>query len=195
MTTQTATDLPDPNEYDAHGRPLPDRDRKRMEGQPFKTRIPALHAGTRAMLRGYKPPLGRAYILFEKWNMQILGEAERVLTWSLWPFPIDDRPDQFTKIEHFVRKGYRLLHWGNFYYLTDARKERSLKAQAHNNAWAELEKALEALADNPNVLTENVELKTENAALQQKVREYEERLAQEAAAAAVPPAEPKKGGK
>lgn len=178
MSTEAA-----PTEYlDAVGRVYPPRDQKRMREKPFETTIPALHQQTKDMLRGYKPPLGRAYILFERWNIQVVGEAERVLTYSLWPFSVDDRPEQFTKIEHFVRKGYRILHWGNFYYLTDPKKERMAKAQAHNNAWAELEINLKALAENPGIVTENITLKSERDALQQKVKEMEELLARQAEA-------------
>jgi hypothetical protein len=188
MTTATANPAPaQPTEYlDAVGRVYPKRDQDRMRQKPFETTIPALHQQTRDMLRGYKPPLGRAYILFERWNIQIVGEAERLLTYSLWPFSVDDRPEQFTKIEHFVRKGYRILHWGNFYYLTDPKKERMAKAQAHNNAWAELEINLKALAENPGIITENLTLKTENEALLEKLREAEERLVALSAAEADP---------
>ena len=162
---------------DPLGRPLEARDLKRMQGKPFETRVPPAHQQTRDQLKGYRPPLGKAYVLFEKWNIEIVGEAERVLTYSLFPLSVDDRPEQYGKIERFVRKGYRLLHWGNFYELTDPKKERAQKAQAHNNAWAELNTALVALVENPNVLLENQQLKDEKAALQQKLKEQQELLA------------------
>lgn len=166
-------------QVDFAGRTLSPRDIKRLSREPFQTKYPALEDQTVDALRGFKPPT-HAYVLFERWRIELVGEdAEPIKNFGLFVFNVEHRPEQAHKIEFFVRKGYRILHWGNFHYLTDNDKESQKLAAMYDNAWAKLEGDLERFATTDSVRVENKQLLAENDALKAKVVEYERRLAQE----------------
>lgn len=173
--TQAATDTLTPT-VDFAGRPLPPRDIARLKKEPFKTMFDPEQPQTVAALRGFREP-NYAYVLFERWRIELVQDGDPVKNYGLFVFSVEDRPDQQPKIEFFIRKGYRILHWGKFHYLDSASEESSKKARMHKNAWTKLEQDLQRLANTTNVIAENRQLKDERDALLAKISEYEAKFA------------------
>lgn len=161
---------------DAAGRPLPERDIRRLQKPPYKTRYKPSNPETVNALRGWTPPK-HAYVLFERWKIELLSEGERIITHGAFVFNVEGRPDQTPKIEFYVRKGFRILDWGNFHYLTDANKESAKLAAMYDSAWAKLEADLLHIANTTDIRAENKELREEKDALLAKIAEYEAKLA------------------
>ena len=192
---ESQTEVSESSQVDFADRPLPKRDIKRLAKEPFATRYAPLEEQTRDALRGWTPPR-EAYVLFERWSIELVSDAEKRTRYTTFTFNVEARPEQFHKIEFYIRKGYRILHWGNFHFLTDKDEESVKLAQLHKNAWQRLENELIRTVENSvnameaNKLKDlNAALAAENSALLQKVREYEEA----AKKAATAPGSAKKG--
>lgn len=173
MTTQTVS-VPS---VDFAGRDLSAAEVRRLQKPIYKTKYKPSNEQVENALRGWRPPMTSAYILFERWRIEIIGEGEKIVTYGTFVMDVEGRPEQISKVEFYVRKGYRILDWGNFHYLADADKESAKKAAMYNNAWATLEEDLKRIAEANDIRAENVSLKSENDALQAKIAEYEAKLA------------------
>lgn len=170
--TDTQAQPTTPVRTDIHDRPLPPRDLKRLAKPAFVTRCTPSTPEVEDALRGWAEP-SHAYILFERWSMELNEDRERVRSNRLFIFNVEHRPEIFHRIEFFVRKGFRILHWGRFPRMDDSNKERMKLAAMHQNAWVHLESDLERLANQVNVKVENEKLMSENDALKKKLAEYE----------------------
>jgi hypothetical protein len=163
-TTEAKTDFA--------GRELTRSDVKRLSRPVFKTRYTPSTPAVEDALRGFvEPPY--AYVLFERWRIELLPDASPVRSEGLFVHNVEGRPEQVVKIEFYLRKGFRILHWGNFHFLSDSNKESAKKAAMHANAWATLQEDLLRLSEDKNVRVENEKLKGEKDALLAKLAEYE----------------------
>lgn len=172
MTTQN----PSISTVDAVGRELSPADIKRLQKPVHKTRYKPSNEQVENALKGWRPPLNYAYILFERWRIEIVAEGDKAITYGTFVMDVEGRPEQISKVEFYVRKGFRILDWGNFHYLSDANKESAKKAAMYNNAWATLEEDLKRIAESTDIRAENESLKSENDALLAKISEYESKL-------------------
>lgn len=147
------------------------KEAKRLEQEPFKTMVEP-DAEVLNDLRGWKPPRGTAYVLYESRHYFLRQER-----WGkgLFTFNVEARPEQVEKHYYFTRKGYKVLHYGNFPKANDENPERAQKAVMYSgkdkiNPWTQLENILKSSING------EVEKNREVKELQRKVQEYEAKM-------------------
>lgn len=167
--------------------PVALKERERLAAPPFPTFAAPLHPEATDELRGWTPPRG-AYVMLESPKIHLLPGAVKRPGAGLTFVDVSSAPDQQTLIEYYIRKGGRVLHWGNFpKNNSDNAKDKEL-AQMHRNAWDNLEVFLRGkLADAENAARAK-RLEDENDALKRKLAEAEAKLAARAKDAARPSA-------
>lgn len=111
--------------------------------EPFQT-MKEPSAGALEKLKGWRPPPGRAYVLFE---LERFDVKSREWITDLWTLNAEDRPEIGQKIHDAIlkKRNARVLHYGNFPSPTDPNPYRAAHARKHSgpsgeNPWAELEK-------------------------------------------------------
>lgn len=87
-----------------------EKEEARKQKAPFETMLAPIQAEAIEELRGWKPPNG-AYVLFERPYYDVKSESIRycLSTWN-----VHHRPDQIGKIQFFISKGFRPIHYGKF---------------------------------------------------------------------------------
>jgi hypothetical protein len=170
MESQTATPTPAPEAVDRAGRPLPTEEKMRLAKGAFPTMVAPLADETVDELRGWREPAG-AYVMLESTKIHLMPGALKRVGTGLTFVDVSEVPDQQTKIEFYIRKGGRILHWGKFPKATSPDAKDKEKAQIHNNAWDRLEVFLkQKLIDSENQGRVKV-LEAEVDALRRKVAE------------------------
>ena len=91
-------------------------EKKRLEKEPFDTIVKPIHPDTVNALRGWRPPVNEAYVLFEKKQYNLKGQGVGEWGGGLMVLSVEARPEQNQKIDEYTTfpKNFRLLHYGNF---------------------------------------------------------------------------------
>lgn len=147
----------------------------------FKTKIEPKES-TKKELENWREPK-HAYILFEtRVNDQrkIDGVWVENKTTGIMAFNVQNRPDVGNKINFYIGKGYRIIHYGNFPTANSPRAEVQKHVRLHTgpdgrNPWDVLANTVEQAMglntfwqDEKNELLSQVEaLKAKNASLEQ----------------------------
>jgi len=149
----------------------------------FKTQVPPTRDETLTYLRGFRPP-STAYVLFEKQEIKVLGDGVRDFGTGLFTLNVEHRPEQITKVNQYLGKGFKVLHYDNFpgIHKTDSvamRKARLYGGENQKNPWEELKASLDAsIKNNPHWHVEMSEKDNQIAAAEAKAAEMERRLAE-----------------
>jgi hypothetical protein len=109
----------------------------------YQTMVTPLNE-TRQQLVGFTKP-DFAYVLFEKKEWHLKEGGYKVPGVGLMTLNVEGRPEQTHQIDIYLKKGYRIIDYGNFPRLDDARPSRAAKARLYSqgagiNPWDELEK-------------------------------------------------------
>lgn len=94
-------------------------------------------------LTGWKRPK-YAYVLFETKEWHISHDGQRKPATGLMTLNAESRPEIAHQVEFYLRKGYRLIDYGNFPKLSDPNPARAAKATHYSqgagiNPWDSLE--------------------------------------------------------
>jgi hypothetical protein len=149
--------------------------------QIFQTRVPPTSEETLKYLKGFRPP-NHAYILFEKQEFKIVGDGEYEYGTGLFTLNVEHRPEQQTKIDQYLRKGFKVLHYDNFPGVHQKSSVRMAKAKLYSgesqqNPWEELDVFLKAsIENNPHWRSELAAKESKIAMLEQRLAEAEKRL-------------------
>lgn len=84
----------------------------------FETMIEPTYDDTKVALTGWVPPRG-AYILFETTEVKYSLDGSKRIGHGLFTLNVDNRPMQAAKMQHYLKKGFKVLHYGNFPSLSD----------------------------------------------------------------------------
>lgn len=166
----------------------------------FVTMIEPTYDETKTKLNGWVPPRG-AFVLFETTEVKYSLDGSKRIGHDLFTLNVDNRPMQAAKLQHYLKKGFKILHYGNFPSLSDP--NTADKARLHSEGgkrphWdilksevnhymqmdplskGKLEKTVEELRQ------ELAEEKRKSEAFAMKEAAFKERFAAEAAEAAAP---------
>ena len=163
-----------------------------QEKPVFKTMIDVSEE-SRKHLAGWREPR-HAYILFEKVEYQIQPDYTYKRGTGLFTFNVEARAEhQAWKLADYQKKGFRVIHYGNFPKLDDKSPQRAARARLYSgpnqkNPWDALEAdVLRAMAGNPDVAqklkdreAEVEALKAERDALEAKLQAATVRTKKEA---------------
>lgn len=99
---------------------------------------------TRQQLVGFTKP-DFAYVLFEKREWHLKEGGYKVPGVGLMTLNVEGRADQSHQIDIYLKKGYRIIDYGNFPRFDDPKPSRAAKARLYSqgagiNPWDELEK-------------------------------------------------------
>lgn len=102
-----------------------DEERKLLP--PFKTTIPATGAALED-LRGWREP-NHAYVLMEARKRD--ARSGNIHT-GIITLTVEHRPEQLHKVDHYERKGGKVIHYGNFPSVNSPSLERVKLYKLHN---------------------------------------------------------------
>lgn len=148
----------------------------------FETRVKPTSEETYTYLKGFRAPR-HAYILFEKQEFKIVGDGEYSYGTGLFTLNVEHRPEQQTKLNQYLGKGFKVLHYDNFpgVHRKDSAamaRARLYSGDAHQNPWEELEAVLEAsIQNNPHWKSELAAKDEKLAVMERKLAETEAKLA------------------
>lgn len=102
-----------------------------------------------------------AYVLFEtkvrNFSKDSSGNfpSEPTIQRSTMTLNVESRPDVGAKLNYYLRKGYKIIHWGNFPKTNDAIPSRAQMVRLHSgakgeNPWDSLAQELAALSRQTN---------------------------------------------
>lgn len=120
---------------------MDEKEKLRLQKEPFQTMVPVSDS-VKDLLRGWKPPVDTAYILFQSKCYEISKEEWRDSTFTL---NVDGRPEQYEKVTYYVlNKGFKIIHYGNFPKANHPNPRIAQKAKIHTgpdqvNPWDVLE--------------------------------------------------------
>lgn len=157
----------------------PKRKTRDISADPiFETMGPASDE-TKLQLKGWRPP-NFAYVLLETREVDLRRPRGQRLTHGLCIMNVENRPEQIEKLYFYKRKGYRVLHYGNFPKLMTATGKRLTLLKAHMgpngiNPWDSLENVvLQELRSDKDHFLIREELRGTQAKLEQARKELEE---------------------
>jgi len=108
-----------------------EREDRRLALEPFKTMVTELAPETKDQLRGFREP-GHAYILLESIVYHATGENGQ---WrkghSITTLNMENRPEQIGRVQYYISKGSRPIHFAKFYKTNDENPARAAKAKMH----------------------------------------------------------------
>jgi len=119
------------------------KEEARMKKEPFATMV-EVPDSVKDLLRGWRPPVETAYILFQSRVYNISTEEWQDSTFTL---NVDGRPEQTEKLQYYCMvKGYKIIHYGNFPKANHPNPRIAAKARMHTgsdnvNPWDVLEAA------------------------------------------------------
>lgn len=153
--------------------------------QVFETRVKPTSEETYRYLKGYRPPR-TAYVLFEKQEFKVIGgDGEIEYGTGLFTLNVEHRPEQIAKINQYLGKGFKVLHYDNFPGVHHTNSVRMAKAKLYSqgenqkNPWEELQAHLDAsIENNPHWRSEMAVKDERLAAAELKAAELERRMAE-----------------
>lgn len=137
---------------------------------------------TLTYLEGWKRPV-YAYILFETKEWHILHDGEKRLGTGLMTLNAESRPEIEHHLDIYLKKGFRILDYGNFPKFNDKDPRRAAKAMHYSqgrgiNPWDGLEKAVKQKMASEISWSERAnEYESEINALRRKLEEEQAKLA------------------
>lgn len=162
-----------------------EREQLRLQKEPFKTMIDPDMAETLDHLRGWIPPLKNAYVLWEAHVIHTRDEGVFERGTRLLTMDVEYQPEQFDQINHYLGKGFKILHYANFPRFNDHDQERARKAVMYSQGkgkspWDELQVTLERQMRRGVGEREALKLRQENDALKAMVAKYQNQIEAEA---------------
>jgi hypothetical protein len=153
------------------------KEENRLKKEPFKTLFPPDFDETSEHLKGWVEPT-YAYVLFEARGRRVVGEGDFEVCTRLFTMNVEARPEQSEKVQYYLNKGFKIIHYGNFPTFSDPNPQRAQMAILHSkgsgsNMWHELKKFLDLHMKQGNAQAENIKLKAEKDALEQKIAEFQ----------------------
>lgn len=154
------------------------REQARLKKEPFKTMVTDLLPTTVDALRGWREPPG-AYVLFEARKKRLGSDYSHYDHSSLFTLWVEHRPSQESKIQHYVRKGYKPIHYGKFPDFNDPDPIRRQMAITHagkdrRNPWKHLEAVVLEAMRNASGVTALAVVEAEKKAIEAKAKEMQE---------------------
>jgi hypothetical protein len=152
-----------------------------MEKEVYKTIVQPKEE-TLNYLRGWKRP-GHAYILFETKEWHLSHDGERRLGTGLMTLNAESRPEIEHHLDIYLKKGFRILDYGNFPKFSDQDPRRAAKAMHYSqgagiNPWDALERAVkQKMASEINWSERASAYEDEINVLKKKLEEEQNKLA------------------
>lgn len=159
----------------------------------FETMVKPTHPEIEKALTGWRPPK-TAYILLEQPVLHIISEGEREWGMGLVTYNAESRVEVLGWVDNTLRKGGRILHYGNFPRLDSSNPKRVEKAMLYggskgSNPWDVLAKELDVK------MAADTGLQSKIASQQEELDALRAKLAAlEAAKAPVTPKKEKENG-
>ena len=148
----------------------------------MKTMIEPTFEQTKEKLKGHRPP-PFAYVLFETNEINNMATGDKVLDHGLFTLRVDQRPDIGGKLDQYLAKGFKILHYDNFPKMNDDNPARAQMAKIHSkpggrSAWDILEAKTKRLMNlDPNWEANKIKLEEALNAKDQEVKALQERIA------------------
>jgi hypothetical protein len=101
------------------------------EKQAYKTMVEP-RAEVIPQLAGWKRPK-TAYILLEAKQYNLTSGGDMTPGYGLMTLDVEGRPEQMHRIDYYLKKGFRVLDYGNFPKLNDENPLRSARAELYSH--------------------------------------------------------------
>jgi hypothetical protein len=149
----------------------------------MKTMIEPTYEETKEKLKSHNPP-PFAYVLMETNEIACSSNGDRKLDHGLFTLRVDQRPDIAPKIDQYLKKGFKILHYANFPKLNDENPKRAELAKLHSKpgggtAWNYLESHVKrVMTYDPNWADSKSKLEQSLAAKDQELKALQDRVIQ-----------------
>lgn len=146
------------------------------KSEVFETMVKVTHPDMVKALTGWRPPKG-AYVLLEVPQLNIVADGVREWGKGLMTLSCESRAQMQHHVDHYISKGGRVIHYGQFPKLNDPNPKRAEKAYQYSegkgvNPWDALEAHVRMrMAGDVTHLAEVSKLEEENNALKAKLAE------------------------
>lgn len=148
----------------------------------MKTMIEPTYEETKEKLKDHRPP-PYAYILFETNEIAFSSNGDRKLDHGLFTLRVDQRPAIGPKVDQYLQKGFKILHYDNFPKLNDNNPARAQMARQHSRPgggtdWDALEARVKRLMNlDPNWEANKAKLEQSLQAKDQELKALQDRIA------------------
>lgn len=117
----------------------------------YQTMVTPLDATRQQLVGWHKPTF--AYVLFEKKEWHLKADGYKEPGAGLLTLNVEGRPEQEHQVDYYLKKGYRIIDYGNFPRFDDPNGARAAKARLYSqgagiNPWSNLENHIKTVGMN-----------------------------------------------